>query len=215
MTRRHGDTARGRTLFSSVFSFVAASPCQLNQHFPSRLTSPFPNEELISLQVLSTAFSAAFNADGTRVATASADGSVRVWKVARDNSVGRDIQHADRIAAAGYYSSKGLRILTERDGSFQLRNATTGEALGTPFSQPGSAGSATKFNADHLVFSPNDSRVLIIESTGRSPCCLRNVATGEILGKPFAPPPTDVAFSEVGPTVPDGGNKESKIPAAV
>ena len=41
------------------------------------------------------------------------------------------IQHDDVVAAG--YSLDGLRILTESDGSLQLRDATTGEAIGQPF----------------------------------------------------------------------------------
>lgn len=51
---RHGEGANSFPAFfrSSPRRPTIASPCQLNQRFPSRLTSPFPNEELNSLRVL-------------------------------------------------------------------------------------------------------------------------------------------------------------------
>ena len=54
-------TRRGGEIIPALFSSssrrpIAASPCQLNQRFPSRFISPFSNEEIISLQVLSSSF---------------------------------------------------------------------------------------------------------------------------------------------------------------
>jgi len=53
-TGRHGEGANPPQTFisSSLCRPISASPCQLNQRFPSRLTSPLSNEEIISLRVL-------------------------------------------------------------------------------------------------------------------------------------------------------------------
>ncbi len=153
------------------------------------------------LRQQTTAYTAAFSPDGTRMATGSEDGSVRIWDVAQDKSIGQVIQHNDRVVAAAY-SIDGLRILTESDGSLQLRDATTGEAIGSDFPQQGKIG--------RILFSPDGSQVLIL---GR-PAKLWDVATGQLIGSSFGSL-HGVAFSPDGSRIVAGLQQRSKNAAQV
>ena len=125
------------------------------------------------LRQRSTVLAVAFSADGRRILAGSADGSVRLWDVAPDDSLGQPIQSDDTLVSAAF-SPDGLRILTERDGLFQLRDATTGEAVGKPFSTDTGSGGGW------MSFSPDGSRLLIKPNWSGE---LRDVATGQLIGK--------------------------------
>jgi WD40 repeat protein/serine/threonine protein kinase/tetratricopeptide (TPR) repeat protein len=124
----------------------------------------------------------AFSRDGTHILAGGEQGSVWLWEVASDKSAGLVMEHEDRVVAAGF-GPRGLRLLTNTDNSFQFRNAKTGEAIGTAFSQQGEVGK-TPFSG-RLLFSPDGSRVLI----PGNPFQLRDVTTGQPIG-----PTPDASF---------------------
>ena len=68
--------------------------------------------------------SAAFNADGTRVVTASGDDTARVWDVRTGRPIGAPLQHADDVTSAAF-STDGTRVA---DGVRRPHGAGMGRA---------------------------------------------------------------------------------------
>ncbi len=96
--------------------------------------------------------SAAFSPDGTRIVTASYDGSARVWDTKTGALIAELLGHGDRVLGAAF-SPDGSRIVTaSADRTARVWDAQTGAAL-TSFSG----------HTNQVVtasFSPDGSRVV-------------------------------------------------------
>ena len=72
--------------------------------------------------------SAAFSADGTRVVTASADKTARVWDARTGQTVGAPLEHANGVVSAAF-SADGTRVVTASDdNTARVWDAMTGIA---------------------------------------------------------------------------------------
>jgi WD40 repeat protein len=72
---------------------------------------------------------AAFSPDGTRVVTASDDGTARVWDTDSGVPVGSPLEHKGRVFHAAF-SRDGRRVVTSsEDGTARIWDAATGEPL--------------------------------------------------------------------------------------
>ena len=93
--------------------------------------------------------SAVFSADGTRILTATADGTIRIWDSANDKQL---VSFPGFGALNGVASSPdGTLIVTANDdGTARILNARTGEVTGilTPSSSSGYAVSSASFSPD-------------------------------------------------------------------
>jgi WD40 repeat protein len=70
--------------------------------------------------------------DGTRVVTASHDGTARLWDVATGRPVGQTLQHQGDVYCA-LFSPDGTKVATgSGDGSARVWSAATGEPLSPP-----------------------------------------------------------------------------------
>jgi WD40 repeat protein len=106
-----------------------------------------------------TVNSAVFSPDSTRIVTASADGTARIWSTvpAKDQVV----HHRGPVAMAAF-SPDGTRIVTaSADRTAQIWDATSGEPVGAPLQHQASVLSA--------VFSPDGRRVVTasVDKTAR------------------------------------------------
>ena len=74
----------------------------------------------------------AWSADGTRVVTASADKTARVWDARTGQAVGAPLQHQGVVQAVAF-SADGTRVVTASDDkTARVWDARTGQAVGAP-----------------------------------------------------------------------------------
>ena len=90
---------------------------------------------------------AAFNAAGSRVVTASADGTARVWDAMTGQAVTPPLRHHGAVLAAAF-SADGRRVVTaSADGTARVWDAATGQPVTAPLRQRGAVRGAA-FSAD-------------------------------------------------------------------
>lgn len=114
---------------------------------------------------------AEFSRDGTRVVTASVDGSARVWDAATGTLCAGPMKHEGPVNSATF-SVDGTRVVTASgDGSARVWDATTGAACTGPMYNGGGVHSAT-FSCDGLrvVTASNDGSAQMWDSTTGAPC---------------------------------------------
>ena len=117
--------------------------------------------------------SAAFSPDGTRVVTASADKTARLWDAATGAPIGRPMKHEGAVRSAAF-SPDGTRIVTaSADGTARLWDASTGAPVGQPMEHEGAFGSA--------AFSPDGTR--IVTASDDHTARLWDAATGARVAK--------------------------------
>ncbi len=118
---------------------------------------------------------ASFSSDGRRVATASDDGTARVWDALTGDAVTPPLHHAKSVRQV-VFSPDGSRVVTASDdGTTRVWNARTGEPLTRPL-----------VNGNEWLkvdFSPNGERVV---SAGQfADAQLWNAETGAPVGPPL------------------------------
>lgn len=118
-----------------------------------------------------TVWSAVFSPDGTRIATASADGKVKIW----DATAGKELLSIDAANGTVWYaafSPNGKLLATAgSDKLAHIWDATTGKELQTLASH--------KDEVYHIEFSPDSSRVATVSPDGTAK--LWDVSTGKVL----------------------------------
>ncbi|HWO25674.1 MAG TPA: hypothetical protein VNO30_43345 [Kofleriaceae bacterium] len=116
--------------------------------------------------------SAVFSPDGSRVITASDDGTARVWDAATGQPLGAPLVHQGEVVSAAF-GPDGTRVVTASDdGTARIWEAATGKPLGAPLAHQGIVNSAT--------FGPDGARVVTAsrDQTAR----IWDAATGKLLG---------------------------------
>jgi len=107
--------------------------------------------------------SAAFSPDGTRIVTASWDGTARVWNAATGKPLTRPLVHYSRLERAAF-SPDGTRVIfTSTSNTPLVWDSATGKPLTSSFKHQGAVESA--------AFSPNADQLAAKPSTG-----IRNLA---------------------------------------
>jgi WD40 repeat protein len=118
---------------------------------------------------------AEFSSDGSRVVTASQDGTARVWDAATGEPVTPPLPHG-AYAVCASFSPDGRRVVTvSQGGTARVWDAATGEVAG-PVLQPGRW-------TNYASFSPEGLQILTdgFDRTAR----LWDTATGKLLGMPL------------------------------
>jgi WD40 repeat protein len=138
-----------------------------NRYWPSLALPDLQHGDLVN--------SARFNPDGTKVVTASADKTARLWDARTGAPIGAPLVHKDVVFGA-LFDDEGARVLTwSNDNTAQVWDARTGAPIGKPLQHRGWVTSAQ--------FSPDGTKVV----TGSFDCTARlwNAHTGDPLGPPL------------------------------
>jgi len=154
----------------------------------STITFHPPNETHFLLHVLphdDYVSSAEFSPDGSRVVTASQDGTARVWDAATGRQIGEPMRHEHAVVHVNF-SSDGKRILTISMSSPYLGNddpkivriwdAATGKSLGEPMREENGVWSDASF-------SPDGTRIITVN--GNNTAQVWDAATGKPIGEPM------------------------------
>jgi len=76
---------------------------------------------------------AAFSSDGSRIVSASGDGTVRQWDAKSGRAIGEPLQGHQGPVDSGAYSADGSRIVSaSNDGMVRQWDAKSGRAIGEP-----------------------------------------------------------------------------------
>lgn len=122
-------------------------------------------------------FSVALSSDGRRIASGSADNTVRVWNAATGEVMNGPFKgHTDHVQAV-VFSLDGKRVISgSRDGTIRVWDIESGETIVRPITNSG--GSINSFD-----LSP-DGRHIVSGAMGTS-ISLWDAATGEPIGEPL------------------------------
>ncbi len=118
---------------------------------------------------------AAFSADGTRVVTASLDGTARVWDAQSGKALGESMRLEGNVRSA-VFSADGTRVMTASDdNTVRMWDAHSGKALGGPMRHEAGVLSAT--------FSADGTRVVTVSGDGM--VRIWNAQSGKALSEPM------------------------------
>lgn len=138
-----------------------------------------------------------FSADGTRVVTASADRTARVWEVATGRMLTPALPHAAGVWWAGFGESDTRVVTRTRSGEVHLWDAGTGAPSGGPFSGREDMPDIHDGLAKPVPLSP-DGRIMVVLKPEAVE--LRFVRDGGLVREPLTcpPKPGGAAFTEDG-----------------
>lgn len=143
----------------TLLAVAAGTPARLGE---VRIFRAESGEIVHDLAVAGDAFfDAAFSPDGSKIAAAGADRTVRVWEVAGGAELRRIEDHADWVTAVAF-SPDGTRLATaSRDKTAKVFDVATGECLSTftGHGQPVTDIAFCPTRNDRLVTSGRDRRV--------------------------------------------------------
>ena len=120
-------------------------------------------------------WSVAFSPNGKRIASGSADNTLRVWDAATGQPIGQPLTGHTEVVLSVAFSPDGKRIASgSADNTLRVWNADTGQALGPPLT--GHTGFVFS-----VAFSPDGHRLATgsVDQTVR----LWNADTGQPLGQ--------------------------------
>lgn len=124
----------------------------------------------------------AFSPDGRQIASASNDGTLRLWDAATGSAIGEPLHKHDGSVWSVAFSPDGNRVVTGgRDSTLLLWDAESGSVLGAPFI--GHDLGLSRGGVTSLAFSPDGRRIV---SGGRDNTLrLWDTASGEPLREPL------------------------------
>jgi WD40 repeat protein/transcriptional regulator with XRE-family HTH domain len=131
----------------------------------------------------SRVFAVAFSRDGTLLATADADGTVRLWDPATGHPVGAPLHASARWGVHGVaFSPTGNLLATaDGDGTVRLWNPTTGRLVGKPMHASGRT--TARYGVRAVAFSRDGT--LLASAGADGTVRLWNPATGRPVGAPI------------------------------
>jgi WD40 repeat protein/serine/threonine protein kinase len=115
-----------------------------------------------------------FNPDGSRIVTASADGTARVWNAINGQPITEPLGHSGEVLTAQFSRDGRMIVTASQDRTARVWDAQSGQPITEPL-----------VHLDHVhwaEFSPDSERVVTASSDNT--VCIWNVRTG----RPIMPP---------------------------
>jgi uncharacterized protein with WD repeat len=132
-------------------------------------------ESSILLASSSGANGVVFSSNGKLLASAYADGTVRLWNPVTGQPVGSPLQAGSAVNAVAFSPDGKLLASADADGAVRLWNPVTGQPVGSPL-QAGSA-------VNGVAFSPDGKLLASADADGA--VRLWNPVTGQPVGSPL------------------------------
>lgn len=117
---------------------------------------------------LSSVLTVAFSTDGTRIASGSADGTVRLWSVQEKKSLGDSLRGHESAVLSVVFSPDSTRLFSVDGSTLRIRNAQTGEPIGSPLPAPGSSAVAVVSGGAYLAAPVQLANTADIASRGKT-----------------------------------------------
>jgi WD40 repeat protein len=115
-----------------------------------------------------------FSPDGTRLATASSDGTARLWDARTGAPVGQAMRHQGGVGYVHFSADGGLLVTASQDHTARLWDAQSGASAGRPMRHDGAV--------EWAKFSPNGQRVVTATA---SAVFLWDRASQDLVGGPI------------------------------
>jgi WD40 repeat protein/serine/threonine protein kinase len=146
-------------------------------------------------------FSVAFDPDGSRLASASADGTIKVWDVASGQELRELKGHIGQVSSVAF-SPDGSRLASASDETIKIWDAARGQVLRTLKGHTGDVQSVT-FSPDgrRLASASVDNTIKVWDlARGNEPRTLKG-HTGAVLSVAFSPDGSRLASASYDGTI--------------
>ena len=123
---------------------------------------------------------AAFSPDDLRLATASADGTARIWDVASGQPIGDPLQHKNEVVQVVYSPDGSMLATASMDGTARIWDAVTGSPLFPPIVHETEVSCVAFHPAGRLLLTACSDNSLNERAAQQW-----EIATGKPVGPPF------------------------------
>jgi WD40 repeat protein len=148
---------------------------QFRQSYLQVLLDRFQLDRAVQVRHDGVVEAASFSPDGTRIITASADKTARIWDATTGKPFGEPLRHDETVRAASFSPDGKLVVTASADKKVRIWDATTGRLRGDPL------------HHDKMVwtacFSPDGTRVVTV--SGDNKVRIWDATTGKPLGEPL------------------------------
>jgi WD40 repeat protein len=130
----------------------------------------------------------AYSPDGAKIATASGDGTARVWDAGDGGFLVALEGHTERVSSVSWTADGAELFTASEDGTVRRWNAATGEALGTVYTHDGGGPMVAALNPQgHLIVGDHHGDLTFISGDNLEFTGTLGTQRGEIRAVAFSP----------------------------